>query len=66
MAWLTPGSHNGTLLDEQGASGPVVLRPDGVPQRNMAVALLSSLLPLPISVAMAILVQSPYFLSSEF
>ncbi|MFG1696778.1 FtsK/SpoIIIE domain-containing protein [Nonomuraea sp. NPDC049309] len=35
---------------------------DDVPQRNTAVALLSSLLPLPISVAMAILLQSPYFL----
>ncbi|MEV0622952.1 FtsK/SpoIIIE domain-containing protein [Nonomuraea sp. NPDC050404] len=33
-----------------------------VPQRNIAVALLSSLLPLPISIAMAILLKSPYFL----
>ncbi|WP_200824583.1 FtsK/SpoIIIE domain-containing protein [Nonomuraea solani] len=33
-----------------------------VPQRNIAVALLSSLLPLPISIAMAILLKSAYFL----
>ncbi|WP_237102962.1 FHA domain-containing protein, partial [Nonomuraea sp. MG754425] len=33
-----------------------------VPQRNIAVALISSLLPLPISVAMAVLLKSPYFL----
>lgn len=32
------------------------------PPRNIAVALLSSLLPLPIAVAMAILLKSPYFL----
>ncbi|MGP4096488.1 FtsK/SpoIIIE domain-containing protein [Nonomuraea sp. KM90] len=35
---------------------------DEVPQRNIAVALLSSLLPLPISIAMAILLKSAYFL----
>ncbi|UBU14155.1 FtsK/SpoIIIE domain-containing protein [Nonomuraea gerenzanensis] len=33
-----------------------------IPQRNIAVALISSLLPLPISVAMAVLLKSPYFL----
>lgn len=40
----------------------ITLPRNETPQRNMAVALLSSLLPPPISVAMAFLLKSPYFL----
>ncbi|MCK2214923.1 FHA domain-containing protein [Actinomadura sp. ATCC 31491] len=40
----------------------ITLPRNETPQRNTAAALLSSLLPLPISVAMAILLKSPYFL----
>ncbi|WP_188195452.1 FtsK/SpoIIIE domain-containing protein [Nonomuraea sp. SYSU D8015] len=40
----------------------IALPRNETPQRNIAVALLSSLLPLPISIAMAILLKSAYFL----
>ncbi|RVX46931.1 S-DNA-T family DNA segregation ATPase FtsK/SpoIIIE [Nonomuraea polychroma] len=40
----------------------IALPRNETPQRNSAVAVLSSLLPLPISIAMAILLKSPYFL----
>ncbi|TMR96379.1 FtsK/SpoIIIE domain-containing protein [Nonomuraea basaltis] len=43
-------------------AGRIALPRSEVPQRNIAVALLSSLLPLPISIAMAILLKSAYFL----
>ncbi|NUR83972.1 MAG: FHA domain-containing protein, partial [Nonomuraea sp.] len=40
----------------------ITLPRNETPQRNLAVALVSSLLPLPVSVAMAVLLKSPYFL----
>ncbi|NJP91936.1 FHA domain-containing protein [Nonomuraea sp. FMUSA5-5] len=44
------------------AGARVTLPRNEAPQRNIGVALVSSLLPLPISIAMAIFLKSPYFL----